>query len=90
MDSLFELAVVIAHETGHRIGAIRQLRWSDVDFPGEVVRWRGEHDKISTEHRTPISAEVTHRNARGVAVSGSGTGGSSRRRPTPSAHARGI
>jgi len=31
VDPNFELAVVLAHETGHRIGAIRQLRWSDVD-----------------------------------------------------------
>ncbi|MYG34286.1 MAG: tyrosine-type recombinase/integrase, partial [Gemmatimonadetes bacterium] len=30
----FHVALVLAHETGHRIGAIRQLRWSDIDFEG--------------------------------------------------------
>ena len=36
----FHVALVLAHETGHRIGAIRQLRWSDIDFEGREVRWR--------------------------------------------------
>ncbi len=27
----FHVALVLAHETGHRIGAIRNLRWSDID-----------------------------------------------------------
>ena len=27
----FHVALVLAHETGHRIGAIRQLRWSGID-----------------------------------------------------------
>ena len=31
MDWRFRVALVIAHETGHRIGAIRQLRWSGID-----------------------------------------------------------
>jgi integrase len=48
------LALVLAYKTGHRIGAIRQLRWSDVDFEREVIRWRLQHDKIGREHETPM------------------------------------
>ena len=29
IDWRFRVALVLAHETGQRIGAIRQLRWSD-------------------------------------------------------------
>ena len=32
VDWRFHVALVLAHETGHRIGAIRQLRWFDIDF----------------------------------------------------------
>ena len=52
----FHVALVLAHETGHRIGAIRNLKWSDVDLDGETIRWRGEHEKTGYEHRTPLSA----------------------------------
>jgi len=31
VDWRFYVALVLAHETGHRIGSIRRLRWSDVD-----------------------------------------------------------
>ena len=55
LDWRFRVALVLAHETGHRIGAIRQLRWSDVDLAGGVVRWRAEHEKNGYEHRTPIT-----------------------------------
>ena len=41
----FHVALVLAHETGHRIGAVRKLRWSDIDLDGGVIRWRGEHEK---------------------------------------------
>ena len=58
MDWRFRVALVIAHETGHRIGAIRQLRWSDIDLEGCIIRWRGEHEKTRYEHRTPVSAEA--------------------------------
>ncbi len=58
MDWRFRVALVIAHETGHRIGAIRQLRWSDVDLEGGVIRWRGEHEKTGYEHRTPVTTEA--------------------------------
>ena len=58
MDWRFRVALVIAHETGHRIGAIRQLQWSDVDMEGGVVRWRAEHEKTGYEHRTPVTADA--------------------------------
>ena len=58
MDWRFHVALVLAHETGHRIGAIRQLRWSDIDLEGGVVRWRAEHEKSGYEHRTPVTAEA--------------------------------
>ncbi len=58
LDWRFRVALVLAHETGHRIGAIRQLRWADVDLAGGVVRWRAEHEKNGYEHRTPITAEA--------------------------------
>ena len=54
----FELALILAHETGHRINSIRQLRWSDVDLDQQRVRWRAEHDKIGLEHVTPLSARA--------------------------------
>ena len=56
MDWRFRVALVLAHETGHRIGAIRQLRWADIDFGAGVIRWRGEHEKTGYEHRTPATA----------------------------------
>jgi len=58
MDWRFRVALVIAHETGHRIGAIRQLRWSDIDMEHEIIRWRAEHEKTGYEHRTPVTAEA--------------------------------
>ena len=58
MDWRFNVALVLAHETGHRIGAIRKLRWSDVDMEGGVIRWRAEHEKSGYEHRTPVTADA--------------------------------
>ena len=58
IDWRFRVALVVAHETGHRIGAIRQIRWSNIDMEGGVVRWRAEHDKSGYEHRTPVTAEA--------------------------------
>ena len=34
------------------------LRWSDIDLPGETIRWRSEHEKTGYEHRTPVTAEA--------------------------------
>ena len=58
VDWRFHLALVLAHETGHRIGAIRKLRWSDIDLARETIRWRSEHEKTGYEHRTPVTAEA--------------------------------
>ena len=52
------LALVLANETGHRIGAIRLLRWSDVQWEPSSLRWRGEYDKIGWEHVTPVTGVV--------------------------------
>ncbi len=58
VDWRFHVALVLAHETGHRIGAIRQLRWSDICLESGMVRWRAEHEKSGYEHRTPVTAEA--------------------------------
>ncbi|MCY3943453.1 MAG: tyrosine-type recombinase/integrase [Gemmatimonadetes bacterium] len=58
VDWRFGVALVIAHETGHRIGAIRQLRWLDIDLEDKTIRWRAENEKTGYEHRTPITVEV--------------------------------
>ena len=58
VDWRFHVALAIAHETGHRIGAIRQLRWSDIDFEGKTIRWRGDHEKTGYEHWTPVTDEA--------------------------------
>ncbi len=58
MDWRFRVALVLAHETGHRIGAIRQLRWSDIDLEARIIRWRAENEKTGYEHRTPLTAEA--------------------------------
>ena len=54
----FHVAFVLGHETGHRIGAIRELRWSDIDMEGKTIRWWGEHEKTGYEHQTPMTAEA--------------------------------
>ena len=66
IDKRFALAVVLAHETGHRLGAIRQLRWSDIDFEDETITWRADADKTGREHVTPLTsvAEAALRTAR--------------------------
>ena len=73
VDWRFQVALVLAHETGHRIGAIRQLRWSDIDFEEKVVLWRAEHEKSGL--RTP---DAGHR--RGARRLGRGTANQPRER----------
>jgi integrase len=58
VSPLFYLALVLAHETGHRLGSIRLLRWSDLDLTQQVVRWRGSNDKIGFEHATSLTHEA--------------------------------
>lgn len=50
ISPLFELALELAHETGHGIGSVRLLRWSDIDLDKKTARRRGENDKIGLEH----------------------------------------
>jgi integrase len=65
-----ELAVILAHETGHRIGSIRLLRWSDVDWEKSTIRWRGENDKIGFEHVTPLTPAAKEALSRARKVQG--------------------
>ena len=58
VDWRFHVALVLAHETGHRIGAIRNLLWSDVHLEGKMVRWRAQHEKTGYEHTTPLTDEA--------------------------------
>jgi integrase len=58
MDWRFRVALVLAHETGHRISAIARLRWSDLDLQGRSVHWAKENDKLGFEHRTPLTQEA--------------------------------
>ena len=59
VDWRFRVALVLAHETGHRIGAICQLRWFDIDLDAGTIRWRGEHEKTGYEHQTPITSTAS-------------------------------
>ena len=74
VDWRFHVALVLAHETGHRIGAIRKLRWCDIDLDAGVVRWRAEYEKTGYEHTTPVTAETLAAlaEARGRKVGGGG------------------
>ena len=58
VDWRFHVALVLAHETGHRIGAIRQLRWADIDVEDRTIVWRAEHEKTGYEHVTPMTDEA--------------------------------
>jgi integrase len=55
IDWRFKLALVLANETGNRIGAIRQLRSSDIDLKRGLVHWRAETDKIGFARETPLT-----------------------------------
>ncbi len=75
VDWRFHVALVLAHETGHRIGAIRKLRWPDIDFEDKSVRWRAKHEKTGYEHTTPLTdkALAALEEARGMSTAtGSG------------------
>ena len=58
MDWRFRVALVLAHETGHRIGAIRNLRWFDIDYEDRTILWRAAHEKTGYEHRTPVTVQA--------------------------------
>ncbi len=58
LGPLVELLLVLAHETDHRAGSIRQLRWTDVDLERKTIEWRPENDKIGFGHTTPLTDEA--------------------------------
>jgi len=58
VDWRFRVMLILAHETGHRIGAIRQLRWSDIDMDDCHIRWRAATEKNGYEHVTPITQDA--------------------------------
>ncbi len=55
VDWRFKVALVLANETGHRIGAVRRLRWSDIEFDNRRITWRAESEKSGYEHSTPMT-----------------------------------
>ena len=55
VDPRFRLALVLAHETGHRQQAVCHLRWADINFDRAEVVWRAEFDKSGAAHRTPLT-----------------------------------
>jgi len=58
VDPRFKAALVMAHETGHRIGGVASLRWSDLDLDGGWVRRNKQTDKIGLEHTTPLTEQA--------------------------------
>ncbi len=49
------LALVVCHETGHRLNSVRQLKWADVNFESREITWRAEHQKNGARHVTPMT-----------------------------------
>lgn len=45
LDWRSHVALVLEQQTGHRIGTIRQLMWSDIDLEQKLIRWRAETEK---------------------------------------------
>lgn len=58
VNPLLKLGLIVAEGTGRRLSAWRNLRWSDVDFAGDTLRWRAEHDKKGFEQTVPMSPGV--------------------------------
>lgn len=59
VDERLRVMLVLAWETGQRLSAIRQLRYSDLLFdegPHGSIRWRAEHQKNREAAVLPISA----------------------------------
>jgi integrase len=53
-----ELALVLAEATGRRLGALRQLRWEDIDFTRKTIRWRAAYDKKGKETVVPMPGKL--------------------------------
>ena len=60
VDPMLRPALIVAEGTGRRISAWRTLRWEDIDFGAQTIRWRAENDKKGYEQVVPFSAEVSH------------------------------
>ena len=58
IDWRFGVALMLAHETGHRIGAIRQLRWDDVDLEVREITWPESTEKTGYAHTTAITPDA--------------------------------
>lgn len=58
VDMQCPLLLELVHETGHRISAVLQARWSDYSREGGTMRWRGENDKLGFDHETPLSPDA--------------------------------
>ena len=58
IDWRFGVALVLAHETGHRIGAIRQLSWDDVDLEVREITWPESTEKNGYAHTTAITPDA--------------------------------
>jgi site-specific recombinase XerD len=61
VKSYLPALLVLAHDTGHRITAILNLRWSDwlPDFRTHGgLHWRAETDKIGLDDVVPVTPEV--------------------------------
>ena len=56
--------LVLAHETGHHMGATRQLRWSEFDPMPRTIRQRGEHEKIGDAPVMPAAKDPFARMSR--------------------------
>ena len=52
-----ELALVLAEATGRRMGAVRSLRWDDIDLELGSITWRAEHDKKRVKWVVSITQE---------------------------------
>jgi len=55
---LLKLALIVAEGTGRRISAWCNLRWDDVDFQNDTIRWRAETDKTGFEQVVPMTEPV--------------------------------
>ena len=54
----FALALVLVHETVHRLAQTRRLRWSDVQLDAATLHWSGRSDKKNLAHDTPMTPEA--------------------------------
>ena len=54
VSPIMQTLLVVSNATAHRINSIRLLRWADIDFQANTIRWRGDQDKIGHEHVTPL------------------------------------